>query len=75
MAMVGALAGIVPTALALTLLPIQYLRLGPMGALHVSPIALVGSLSIALLVGLIAGAFPAYQALKLRTVDALRKVA
>jgi ABC-type antimicrobial peptide transport system permease subunit len=46
-----------------------------MDALVVSPLAVVISLLIALMVGLAAGFWPAYQAMRLRTVDALRRIA
>ena len=59
----------------LALFPVKGLGFGPISALEVSPVAVAGSLMIALLVGLTAGIWPAYQALRLRTVDALRRVA
>jgi ABC-type antimicrobial peptide transport system permease subunit len=40
----------------------------------VSWIAVLGSLAIGLTVGLVAGLWPAYQAVRLRTTDALRQV-
>lgn len=75
LAVSGALAGVIPTAIALTFFPVRTLRMGPISGFEVSPIAVVVSLLIALIVGLAAGLWPAYQALRLRTVDALRKVA
>lgn len=75
MALVGALAGIVPASIALTLVPMRKLGMGMLGLMEVSPVAVAGSLAIALVVGLAAGAWPAFQALRLRTVDALRRVA
>jgi len=75
LAVIGAAAGVLPTAAALTLFPIRKLNLGPITMLEISPVAVAASLAIALVVGLVAGLWPAYQALRLRTVDALRKVA
>jgi ABC-type antimicrobial peptide transport system permease subunit len=49
--------------------------MGPLSSLSISSTAVLGSIVIALLVGLIAGAWPAYQAMRLHTIDALRKVA
>lgn len=75
LAVIGAAAGVLPTAAALTLFPIRKLNLGPITMLEISPVAVAASLAIALVVGLVAGLWPAYQALRLRTVNALRKVA
>ena len=73
MAMVGAIMGIVPTAVLLALFPVRKLGFLPIAALEVSPMAIAVSLIIALLVGIAAGAWPAYQALRLNTVNALRR--
>ncbi len=75
LALIGALAGVIPASLFLLLVPIRNLRMGPISSFEVSPLAIVVSIAIALLVGLVAGLWPAYQAHRLRTVDALRKVA
>jgi len=75
LALIGSLAGILPTTLLLVFVPVRALDMGPIGALELSPLAIVISLLIALAVGLAAGFWPAYQAMRLRTVDALRKVA
>jgi len=75
LALLGSLLGVLPTALALWAFPVQRLNFGPINALTVSPVAVIGSLAIALVVGLAAGAWPAYQAMRLRTTDALRRVA
>ncbi len=75
MAFMGALAGVLPMALLLALAPIRRLGFLPINALTVSPVAVAVSLGIALAVGLAAGVWPAYQALRLRTVEALRRVA
>ncbi|MGB9624949.1 MAG: ABC transporter permease, partial [Phycisphaerae bacterium] len=75
LSMIGAVAGIVPTAVVLAAFPTRALSYAPISALEVSPIAVAGSLAIALAVGLAAGFWPAYQAMRLRTADALRKVA
>ncbi|MEK6799184.1 MAG: ABC transporter permease [Planctomycetota bacterium] len=71
----GALIGVVPAALFLWKFPIQRLRMGPIAELEVSGWAVVVSLVIALLVGVAAGLWPAYQAMRLNTVDALRRIA
>ncbi len=75
LALLGALLGVLPSALLLAVTPVENLNMGPISALRVSPIAVGLSMMIALLVGLAAGLWPAYQALRLRTVDALRKIA
>jgi len=75
LAMVGALIGVIPTAFLLTMFPVRKLGFLPIAALEVSPMAIVVSLIIAMLVGLAAGAWPAYQALRLQTVNALRRAA
>jgi putative ABC transport system permease protein len=74
LALIGALAGVVPTALLLSWFPVNQLRMGPISGLEVSPIAVAASILIALVVGLAAGLWPAYQAMRLRTVDALRMI-
>jgi len=75
LALFGASVGVLPTAAFLTWFPVHGLRMGPISGFEVSPVAVVASLVIALVVGVVAGLWPAYQALRLRTVDALRKVA
>lgn len=75
LALIGSLLGIVPVAIALVLFPVRGLRLGPISSLEVSPMAVIVSLVIALAVGLVAGLWPGYQAMRLKTVDALRRVA
>lgn len=75
LAAIGAAVGIVPTCVLLIAFPIRTLPVGPVSALVISPVAVVASLLIALLVGAAAGAWPAYRALRLRTVDALRRAA
>jgi ABC-type antimicrobial peptide transport system permease subunit len=57
----------------LALFPVRKLGFLPIAALEVSPMAIAVSLIIALLVGIAAGAWPAYQALRLNTVNALRR--
>lgn len=74
LALLGSLAGIVPVATLLYLSPFQ-VRMGPIGRIELSPWAVGVALIIALLVGLAAGLVPAWNALRLRTTDALRKVA
>jgi putative ABC transport system permease protein len=75
LALIGSLIGVLPTAAFLAAFPMRVARGGPIGQLEVSPIAVVMSVGIALLVGVISGLWPAYQAQRLRTVDALRRVA
>jgi len=75
LALIGSLLGIVPMVGLLYVNPTKNLGFGPIGALETSPTAIVLSLFIALLVGLVAGLWPGLQAMRLRTVDALRKVA
>jgi len=75
LALIGSLAGVLPTAALLTLIPLRGLRMGPISTVEVSPVAVVVSIVIALMVGLAAGVWPAYQAMRLRSVDALRKIA
>jgi putative ABC transport system permease protein len=75
LALVGAVSG---AALGIAGIPplVQVLRQKgflPVASLRVSPLAIVISLLIALTVGVIAGLWPAYQALRLKTVDALRR--
>jgi len=75
LALLGSLLGIVPVSAALVLLPERVLRWGAFSAPELSMFAVVHSLLIGLLLGLVAGAWPAYQAMRLRTTDALRRVA
>ncbi len=75
LAVSGSLLGVLPVSLGLALHPVKGLFLGPIGGLTVSPIGVAGALSLAVLIGLAAGLWPALQAWKLRTVDALRTAA
>ncbi len=75
LAVIGAVIGVVPTAFALVCFPVRLMRMGPISAISVSPFAVAGSFGIAIVVGVAAGLWPAYRALRLRTVDALRNVA
>ena len=75
LALIGSLAGVLPTAALLLLAPIRGLRMGPISSVEVSPMAVIVSVVIALFVGLAAGVWPAYQAMRLRSVDALRRIA
>jgi putative ABC transport system permease protein len=75
LSVVGALLGIVPVSLFLWMSPLRIPRMGPVSQVEVSVSAIAGALGIAVAVGIIAGFWPAYQAMKLRTVDALRRVA
>lgn len=73
LALGGSLLGIVPISLVLWLHPIPMRQMGPVGTLEISWMAAGISLGIALVVGLAAGIWPAYQAMRLRTTDALRR--
>lgn len=75
LAVLGALIGIVPTVALLILFPLKNLGPLPISALRVSPAAVGIALGMALLVGLAAGLWPAWQAMRLQTVSALRRVA
>jgi putative ABC transport system permease protein len=75
LALIGSLAGVLPTAAILTLVPMRGLRMGPISRVEISPVAVIVSIVIALIVGLAAGLWPAYQAMRLRSVDALRRIA
>lgn len=74
LAFLGSLMGIVPMAVLLSLFPLRQLGFLPIASLEVSPVAVGGSIVIALLVGLIAGLVPAWQSLRLRPVSALRRI-
>lgn len=74
LSLIGASVGIVPTVVLLAWFPLRGLNFGPISALEISPVAVAGSIGIALVVGIAAGLWPAYQAMRLKTVDALRKV-
>jgi putative ABC transport system permease protein len=74
LALLGSALGIVPVGLALLLAPHRYLVTGSFSLPRVSGLAVLGSLTIGLTVGVVAGIWPAYQALRLRTTDALRRV-
>ncbi len=76
LALIGSLLGVLPMWGILSMLPIARLvNFGPISGFAVSPIAVVGSICIALLVGVASGMWPAYRAMRLRTTDALRRVA
>jgi putative ABC transport system permease protein len=75
LALIGSLIGVAPTTVLLWKFPPRLFGFGPMSALELSWLAVFGSLAIALAVGLLSGFWPAFQAMRLRTVDALRRVA
>jgi putative ABC transport system permease protein len=75
LALIGSLLGIVPATLALVFVPLRGFEMGPIRSLEVSPLAVTISLGIALAVGAAAGLWPAWRAMRLQTVEALRKVA
>lgn len=74
LALIGSAIGIIPAALAMYFFPLP-VQFGPIGRVDLSIEAVIASVIIALLVGLAAGIVPAWNALTLRTVDALRRVA
>lgn len=74
LALIGSLAGIIPMTALLKMFPARRLNLGVISSLEVSALAIASSVAIAVLVGLAAGLWPAYQALRLRTADALRRM-
>lgn len=74
LAFFGSAAGIIPASVLLALAPIKGLRMGPVNSLELSVTAVVISLVIGVMVGLAAGIWPAYQALRLKTVHALRRI-
>lgn len=75
LALFGSLLGIVPISIGLQVIPLNKLGIPMLSTLAVSPIAIAISLVIATLVGLAAGLFPAWQAYRLNTVAALRRMA
>lgn len=74
LAVLGSLVGIIPAAIWLSISPLQ-IAFGPFGRVEFSPVAAGVALAIAVVVGLLAGLAPAWNALRLRTTDALRRVA
>ncbi len=75
LALIGGALGVVPTTLVLTFFPPRDLAFGPITTLAASPTAAAGSMLIALVVGVLAGLWPTWQARRLRATDALRRVA
>ncbi|MBW7906899.1 MAG: ABC transporter permease [Phycisphaerae bacterium] len=75
LAALGAGSGVLATWAALSVAPLAHMGFLPIASLSISPIAVAVSLLIAAGVGVVAGAVPSVQALRLRTVDALRRVA
>jgi len=76
LALIGSLLGVLPMWGILSALPIARLvNFGPISGFTVSPVAVVGSICIALVVGVASGMWPAYRAMRLKTTDALRRVA
>ncbi|QOJ14936.1 MAG: ABC transporter permease [Planctomycetia bacterium] len=74
LALVGAAAGIAPTAAVLSAVGVRTVGFLPITSLSVSPTAIVVAMCIALSVGVAAGLVPAWQAIRLNTVSALRRV-
>jgi putative ABC transport system permease protein len=62
------------TLAAFTWTPLKDLRVPLIEVLEVRPLVCLQGLLVALLVGLAAGAWPAWQAVRLRVVDALRRL-
>jgi putative ABC transport system permease protein len=75
LALFGSLLGIAPVCAALAFLPRRFVLTSSFAAPRLSAVAVAGALLIGLTVGLLAGIWPAVQALRLRTTDALRHVA
>jgi putative ABC transport system permease protein len=75
LAMLGSIVGIIPTIAFLATGPAWTQSLSAVGSLKPSPLAALCSLAIALAVGTAAGLWPAYQAMRLKTTDALRRIA
>lgn len=76
LALLGAMAGIIPAVILLTAIPMRRMMPGflPIAQLTVSPLAVGISVAIAGAVGLIAGLAPAWHTLRMQTVSALRRV-
>ena len=74
LALAGGILGVVPTAIVMSLADVQIVPFGPIRRPEVSLFAVLASLSIAVLVGVGAGLWPAYRAIRLRPVDALRRL-
>ncbi len=74
LALAGGVLGVVPTAIVMSLADVQIVPFGPIRRPDVSLFAVLASLSIAALVGVGAGLWPAYRAIRLRPVDALRRL-
>lgn len=78
LAVLGAAIGIgvaVPCLVYLRNHPPTWFPVFALGAFEVSPIAVIGSIVISSIVGILAGLLPAVQALRLKPVNALRQVA
>jgi putative ABC transport system permease protein len=75
LAVIGGLIGIVPTYLATQIYPITNLGFGPMKRFIIPASSAMTGFVAVLIVGILAGLLPAVQAVKLKVVDALRKIA
>ncbi len=75
LAAIGSVIGIAPTVAFLASGPEWSQNLSAVGSLKPTPFAVICSLAIALAVGAGAGLWPAYQAMRLKTADALRRIA
>ena len=74
LALVGSLCGVIPTSLTLLFFPLTLTRMGPLPRLEVSLSAVVASIVIAVVVGFASGLWPAFQSMRLKPADALRKI-
>lgn len=74
LAVSGAAIGVLPVWLILSVYPMRIPGRGPTMPLTASWEGVAGSLAIAAVIGLIAGLWPAYQAMRLKTVNALRNI-
>jgi putative ABC transport system permease protein len=66
--------GLIGLALAKVVIPALSRALPMLGALYVSPLTFVAGFALALAVGTAAGLLPAIGAMRLRVVDALRRI-
>lgn len=75
LALLGGLLGIVPTYLSTQIWPITKMGFGPMKRFVIPESSALTGLLATVLVGVLAGLMPSIQAVRIKVVDALRKVA